>query len=112
MVCPGPLAMLARIMLPTAINLRVAWALLGLAFVAAAAKLEAPENPRFKDPKDYRWSGYAEAVAGSKRIRRGLCRVMGVPYEVVGANINPLETLPLCAIASTRPPVLLSYSSR
>ena len=29
-----------------------------------------------KDPKDYRWCGYAESVAGSKRARRGLCRVM------------------------------------
>jgi hypothetical protein len=28
------------------------------------------------DPKDYRWCGYAEAVAGSKRARRGLCRVL------------------------------------
>lgn len=28
-----------------------------------------------EDPKDYRWCGYAEAVAGSKRARRGL---MGV----------------------------------
>ena len=25
-----------------------------------------------KDPKDYRWSGYAEAVAGSKRARAGI----------------------------------------
>lgn len=29
-----------------------------------------------KDPKDYRWCGYGEAVAGSKRARRGLCRVL------------------------------------
>ncbi len=29
-----------------------------------------------KDPKDYRWCGYAEAVAGSKRARRGLCRLL------------------------------------
>lgn len=29
-----------------------------------------------KDPKDYRWCGYAEAVAGSKRARRGICRVL------------------------------------
>ncbi|MEZ5431159.1 MAG: hypothetical protein R3F31_08270 [Verrucomicrobiales bacterium] len=24
------------------------------------------------DPKDYRWCGYAEAVAGGRRARRGL----------------------------------------
>ena len=34
-----------------------------------------------KDPKDYRWCGYAEAVAGSKRARRGLCRVMERPID-------------------------------
>jgi len=28
------------------------------------------------DPKDYRWSGYGEATAGSKRAREGLCVVM------------------------------------
>ena len=30
-----------------------------------------------EDPKDYRWCGYAEAVAGVREGRRGLCRVMG-----------------------------------
>lgn len=34
-----------------------------------------------KDPKDYRWCGYAEAVAGSKRARRGLCRVLQRPID-------------------------------
>ena len=34
-----------------------------------------------KDPKDYRWCGYAEAVANSKRARRGLCRVMERPLD-------------------------------
>ena len=34
-----------------------------------------------KDPKDYRWCGYAEAVAGSKRARRGLCRVLDRPLD-------------------------------
>jgi REP element-mobilizing transposase RayT len=29
-----------------------------------------------EDPKDYRWTGYGEAMGGSKRARRGLCRVM------------------------------------
>jgi putative transposase len=33
------------------------------------------------DPKDYRWCGYAEAVAGSKRARRGLCRVLERPLD-------------------------------
>ena len=29
------------------------------------------------DPKDYRWSGYGEAVAGKKGRRRGLMRIFG-----------------------------------
>ena len=28
-----------------------------------------------EDPKDYRWCGYAEAVAGNQRARRGLARI-------------------------------------
>jgi putative transposase len=34
-----------------------------------------------EDPKDYRWTGYGEACGGSKRARRGLCRVMEVPMD-------------------------------
>ena len=34
-----------------------------------------------KDPKDYRWSGYGEAMGGSKRARRGLCKVVGRPVD-------------------------------
>ncbi len=34
-----------------------------------------------EDPKDYRWCGYAEALAGSRRAKRGLCRVMDVGTE-------------------------------
>ena len=34
-----------------------------------------------KDPKDYRWCGYAEAVAGSRHARRGLCMVMQKPQD-------------------------------
>lgn len=34
-----------------------------------------------EDTKDYRWCGYAEAVAGSKRARRGLCRVLDRPLD-------------------------------
>ena len=33
------------------------------------------------DPKDYRWCGYAEAVAGSRHARRGLCMVMREPQD-------------------------------
>ena len=37
-----------------------------------------------EDPKDYRWCGYAEAVAGSRHARRGLCMVMGKPQDSWG----------------------------
>ena len=30
-----------------------------------------------RDPKDYRWSGYGEAVAGDKQRRNGLMRIFG-----------------------------------
>ncbi len=36
---------------------------------------------RVEDPKDYRWSGYGEATGGSKRARRGLCRVLEAPLD-------------------------------
>ena len=46
----------------------------GEALVAMAAYIDL--NPvragMVKDPKDYRWSGYGEAVAGKKRARAGL----------------------------------------
>ncbi len=32
-------------------------------------------------PEDYRWCGYSEALGGSKRMRRGLCRVIGWPID-------------------------------
>ena len=34
-----------------------------------------------EDSKNYRWTGYGEASGGSKRARRGLCRVMGAPMD-------------------------------
>ncbi|MBL9131253.1 MAG: transposase, partial [Verrucomicrobiaceae bacterium] len=33
------------------------------------------------DPKDYRWSGYAEALSGSRRAQRGLCKAIGKPVD-------------------------------
>ncbi|MDB6006765.1 MAG: hypothetical protein JWR15_3752 [Prosthecobacter sp.] len=34
-----------------------------------------------KDPKDYRWCGYAEALGGSRRAQRGLCKAMSKPVD-------------------------------
>ena len=33
------------------------------------------------DPKDYRWCGYAEAISGSRRAQRGLCKAIAKPVE-------------------------------
>ncbi|MBB5035801.1 transposase [Prosthecobacter dejongeii] len=34
-----------------------------------------------EDPKDYRWCGYVEAVGGSRRAQRGLCKVVAKPVD-------------------------------
>ncbi|HEY1048125.1 MAG TPA: transposase, partial [Prosthecobacter sp.] len=34
-----------------------------------------------KDPKDYRWCGYGEALGGSRRAQRGLCKAIGKPVD-------------------------------
>jgi REP element-mobilizing transposase RayT len=44
--------------------------------MAAYIDLNAVRAGIVKDPKDYRWCGYGEAMGGSKRARRGLCRVL------------------------------------
>src|SRR5690606_40909619 len=51
----------------------------GLAIEAVAAyiDLNAVRAGLVDDPKDYRFCGYAEAVAGHERARQGLCRVFG-----------------------------------
>lgn len=45
--------------------------------IAAYIDLNPTRAGLVEDPKDYRWCGYGESVAGSKRARRGLCRIMG-----------------------------------
>ena len=42
-----------------------------------------------KDPKDYEWSGYGEAVRGSRRARRGLCKVVEVAQDAWGKRGAP-----------------------
>ncbi len=47
-----------------------------------------------EDPKDYRWTGYGEASGGSKRARRGLCKVMEAPmdsWEAKRGELTPGE---------------------
>ena len=48
-----------------------------------------------KDPKDYRWCGYGEAMGGSKRARRGLCKVVGRPVDSWEEVKNPKSSVPV-----------------
>ena len=48
---------------------------------AAYIDLNAVRAQIIKDPKDYRWCGYAEALGGSRRAQRGLCRALGKPVD-------------------------------
>ena len=34
------------------------------------------------DPMLYEWSGYGEAIGGSRRARRGLCQALSLPQDV------------------------------
>ena len=52
-----------------------------MAMVAAYIDLNPIRAGLVKNPEDYRWCGYAEALAGSKRLRRGLCRAIGWPID-------------------------------
>ncbi len=45
--------------------------------MAAYVDLNPVRAGMVSDPADYRWSGYAEAMAGKARARRGLVRIIG-----------------------------------
>ena len=49
--------------------------------IAAYIDLNPVRAGLVEDPKDYRWSGYGEAMSGSQRAQRGLCRVLDVGQE-------------------------------
>ncbi len=53
-----------------------------LAMVAAYIDLNAVRAGLVKDPRDWRWCGYSEAVAAQSRAREGLLEALG---EVLGA---------------------------
>lgn len=54
-----------------------------LATVAAYIDLNPVRAGLVDDPKDYRWCGYAEAVAGSAEARGGLATALGVTEQTV-----------------------------
>jgi len=53
-------------------------AAMGLAVMSAYIDLNPVRAGVVEDPKDYRWSGYAECVAGQRRAHQGLAVVMGL----------------------------------
>jgi REP element-mobilizing transposase RayT len=52
-----------------------------LATMAAYIDLNAVRAGIVKDPKDYRWCGYGEAVAGREQAREGLMAIFGAASE-------------------------------
>ena len=52
-----------------------------MATVAAYIDLNPVRAGMVDAPESYRWCGYAEALGGSKRMRRGLCRAVGWPID-------------------------------
>jgi REP element-mobilizing transposase RayT len=52
--------------------------------VAAYIDLNPVRAKIVSDPKDYRWSGYGQSVAGVKESRRGLARI----YELHGESVR------------------------
>lgn len=49
--------------------------------MAAYIDLNSVRAGLVKDPKDYRWCGYAEALGGSRRAQRGLCKAQSKPVD-------------------------------
>ena len=63
--------------------------------VAAYVDLNAVRAGLVDDPKDYRWCGYGEAVAGDRAARRGLCAALndvksGATWRDLGPRYLPL----------------------
>jgi len=57
-----------------------------LATVAAYIDLNPVRAGLVKDPKDYRWCGYAEAVVSNASARKGLAAVLGVGVDAALAE--------------------------
>lgn len=52
-----------------------------LRIMAAYIDLNPVRAKLVKDPKDYRWCGYGEALSGSCRAQRGLCKALAKPVD-------------------------------
>ncbi|MFV0416493.1 MAG: transposase [Chthoniobacterales bacterium] len=56
--------------------------------VAAYIDLNPVRAGLAEDPKDYRWCGYAESVAGGSLARKGLCRLLDQTSYGIGRRVN------------------------
>jgi len=77
--------------------------------MAAYIELNPVRAGMVSDPKDYSWCGYAEAVAGKRLARKGLCRILeqgshGVNRRITWANTAPKYRLLLFGHGEERPP--------
>ena len=61
---------------------------LSLATMAAYIDLNPVRAGLVNDPKDYRWCGYGEAVAGQRLARTGLCRILAAVLEVPAQQLG------------------------
>ncbi|MFV0416948.1 MAG: transposase, partial [Chthoniobacterales bacterium] len=56
--------------------------------MAAYIELNPVRAGLVEDPKDYRWCGYAEAVAGGSLARKGLCRLLDQTSYGTNRRVN------------------------
>jgi len=54
--------------------------------VAAYIDLNSVRAGLAKDPKDYRFCGYAEAIGGSRSAREGIAKIVGQPWSDASKN--------------------------
>ncbi|MDA7887956.1 transposase [Akkermansiaceae bacterium] len=52
-----------------------------LATMAAYIDLNPVRAGIVEDPSEYEWSGYGEALSGSRRARRGICKALNLPQD-------------------------------
>ena len=68
-----------------------------LATIAAYIDLNAVRAGLVLDPKDYRWCGYGEAVAGKEKARAGLATALGDEEHIEWRKIAARYRLLVCA---------------
>lgn len=64
-----------------------------LVSIAAYIDLNAVRAKIVADPKDYRWCGYGEAVAGKTKARKGLAAALGLEEQAEWSEVAPCYRL-------------------